>query len=92
MNIKLYFCALIIVSTRAEQGEVLDTISQVFVRNVLDIVGNQGTITVEDIASYLDQHRIKWANATVEECFHAGEFNGTCLLQKVCPSEQLAGN
>lgn len=60
-------------------------VRDIFVKNVVETIGNNSTITLADIEDYFDKYGIKWTESSMlDDCIDKNaSINATCLLRKV---------
>lgn len=66
-------------------------VRSLFIDNLIDTIGSDAGISLEDIEEYFSRHNLKWVEqSTVDECFNddPGNFSvdAKCLLEKVSKS------
>lgn len=60
-----------------------NTVRKVFISNLLNTIGQNGTVSLEDIRDYLDKRNVFSENSTVEKCTVETNVDPNCILETV---------
>lgn len=92
-GVKIIECTILMIITIfavevCSQQYDLVKVRSLFIDNLIDTIGSDAGISLEDIEEYFSRHNLKWVEqSTVDECFNdnPGNFSvdAKCLLEKV---------